>query len=436
MRSAFRWSGVFVFPVIALALAGCGSEPENYTVDPSASAGFPEGPGEASWPRWGGPAGNFALSSAADLAPTWQEPPRQIWSRELGAGYSAVVSGRSVLITMNRDGDEDVVSALRADDGSRIWDYRYAAPTREDNALQFGSGPNSTPLLLGDRVVTLGYTGILNCLALETGELLWSHDVIEDLGGEVLQFGNSASPIVHDGKVIVLVGGDRGAVAAFEPASGELAWRSAGGTVSYATPIVIDVEGQQQLVYFSADEIVGLDAATGRWLWSHPCENQYLNNATGPIWNVEDRLLWVATQLDGGTRVLRLSLSGEETDVEEVWSSNKISIHYWNAIRLGDHVYASIGGQGSVLACVDVKTGEILWRERGFEQVNFVQAGELTIMLDAGGNLALATLSPDGLTVHSRHQIVDEVTWTPPTLVGSTLYIRDQKSIRALDLGA
>jgi outer membrane protein assembly factor BamB len=271
MRFVFHrpCSGTVLVLALMFALA-CGGAPEQFSVDSAQSGNFPEAASAEGWPRWGGPRGDFTVP-AAGLATAWPESPAELWSRELGEGYSAVVVARGVAVTLFRDGDEDVVIALRADDGSQVWSHRYEAPTRDGNNLQFGKGPNATPVIVGDKVVTLGYTGILRALNFETGEALWSHNLLEDFGGEVLGFGYSASPIEHDGKVIVLVGGNRGAVAAFDPASGELAWRSAGGTVSYATPIVIDVDGQKQIVYLSADEIFGLDAASGRSLWSHPC---------------------------------------------------------------------------------------------------------------------------------------------------------------------
>ncbi len=81
-----------------------------------------------------------------------------------------------------------------------------------------------------------------------------------------------------------------------------------------------------------------------------------------------------------------------------------------------------------------MSSGEILWRERGFEKVNLIHAGEQTLILDAEGNLALVKLAPAGLEILTQARIVEEQTWTPPTLVGQTLYMRDKKTIRALDL--
>ena len=81
--------------------------------------------------------------------------------QRVGEGFSAVVANLGVLITMNRDGDDDVVSALLADEGTQVWEHRYTAPTREGNSLRYGKGPNATPLLLADRVVTGRAKGVL-----------------------------------------------------------------------------------------------------------------------------------------------------------------------------------------------------------------------------------------------------------------------------------
>lgn len=421
---------------MALVLACSGTPPAGTgPVVTDAGAALPEAGPEFAWRQWGGPNGDFKVA-AGDLAESWPNGgPPVIWTRPLGAGYSAVVYDRGVLFTIYRDGTDDVVVALRADDGGAIWEYRYPARTHEKNMLEYGSGPHATPLIVGDRVVTLGFGGTLNTLDFGSGRLLWSLDLIADLGGQILDFGNSASPIAYGSSVIVMTGGTKQAVVALDPGDGSVIWRSEPGSVSYATPIVIDVDGQDQLVYSSEDELVGLDAGTGERLWSHPCVNEHRDNISTPIWS-RDHRLWASTQGEGGTRVLHVGRVEGGIAVRELWSSNRITIHYWNALRLDDHVYASIGGRALILACIDVRTGKIEWRRRGFEKANLVQAGDKTILLDADGKLALLRLRPEGMNVLSEVTIADGGTWTVPTLVGTTLYVRDGKTIRAFDLGA
>ena len=83
-----------------------------------------------------------------------------------------------------------------------------------------------------------------------------------------------------------------------------------------------------------------------------------------------------------------------------------------------------------------MRSGEILWRRRGFEQANLIHAGSRTILLDAKGHLALAELGPTEMKVRSEARIAEGPTWTVPTLSGTRLYVRDKKTVRALELGA
>ena len=102
---------------------------------------------------------------------------------------------------------------------------------------------------------------------------------------------------------------------------------------------------------------------------------------------------------------------------------------------LDGHVYGSSGDFGPApLTAVDVLTGAIAWQSREFPKVNSVQAGERTILLDEDGGLAIATLSPSGLQVLQEAQATTKLSWTVPTLIGRRLYVRDRRTLVALDL--
>ncbi|NIM00567.1 MAG: PQQ-binding-like beta-propeller repeat protein [Acidobacteria bacterium] len=419
---------------LALVALACGStDPVGDGLPPSTEEGAT--PAATQWPGFGGPAGDFRVR-ASGIADGWPEGgPVERWSHPLGAGYSTISVLDGLLYVTSREADQDIVQARNTSDGTVVWEQRYDAPARDGQTVDFGTGPNASPLVDGERVFTLSFAGDLYAFDRTTGDLLWRRQLLDDFGAELLDFGFSASPIFHEGKLIVLAGGEQQGALALDPASGDVIWKGSPSSVSYSTPIVIDVDGQRQLVYFSADKIIGLDVADGSRLWDFPVLNQYRNNSTAPVWGTGN-LLWVPTQLDGGTRVLRLTRDGGETRVEEVWSSTKMSVHFWNTLRLGDAVFASIGGNGSIVAAIDLTDGEILWRQRGFEKVNFVHAGDKTILLDAKGKLALARLSPENVEILAEATIANETTWSAPTLVGTTLYYRDQSSVRAFDLGA
>ena len=120
----------------------------------------------------------------------------------------------------------------------------------------------------------------------------------------------------------------------------------------------------------------------------------------------------------------------------ELWQSERARVHKENAIRVGDVIYASTGHLGpAFFTAIDVKTGKILWQDRGFSHASFLYADDKFIVLDEDGTLGLASPAPTGLKVHSRVELLGGTAWTVPTLVGSTLYVRDRRSAMALQLG-
>ena len=154
-----------------------------------------------------------------------------------------------------------------------------------------------------------------------------------------------------------------------------------------------------------------------------------------PIWG-DDHLLFISSAYGGGSRVLKLARAGGKVSVEEVWANQRVRIHFGNAVRMGGRLYASNGDMGSApFAAIDIKTGEMLWRDRSVTRSTLVGAGSRLVLLDEDGNLALATPGEAGLELHGKVQILKERAWTAPTLSGTTLFVRDRHQIMALDLG-
>ncbi len=392
-------------------------------------------PPSEQWPQWGGVNGDFK-SSTTGLADRWPaEGPRRLWSRPLGEGYSSIVGDSDSLYTMYRDGAEEIVVALRADTGKTIWERRYRARPYPRQSKAYGQGPGVTPLLLGNKLITIGFTGIMHCLNRDTGSPLWSHDLVKEYGSTVQHYGYSNSPIVYENKIITLVGGKGQGAMALDPGDGTVLWRSKPFEISYAAPILINVDGQDQVVLFSPTEVIGIDPRSGSFLWSHKVINFCRTNCTSAVWG-PGNLLWAATKGVGGTRVLKLTQGDGTTKVEEVWLNRKVRVYHWNAIRVGDYVYTSNGDSKAFLSVIDVKTGKIVKRQRGFASANWIYADGKMILLDHNGKLALAEVAGKQIKVLSSVQLLDSVTWTPPTLVGKTLYVRDRRYIMALDLGA
>lgn len=401
------------------------------------------------WQQWGGPTRNFIVN-ATGLADRWPEAgPRVIWSRPLGTGHSAIVAANGRLFTMYREGNgrarrgpwaaEESVVALDAATGKTLWEYKYPSK-RED--FGFGAGPHSTPLVVGDRLFTFGTNKQLHAFDTRTGKVLWSHDLVKEFGAPtllirpVVKSGYGCSAVAFRETIICSVGGPGQSVMAFRQRDGGVVWKSGDFLTSEAPPILIDFAGAQHLVVFGGGTVNGLDPATGKVLWSHPHDPGNDLNCGTPLWG-PDNVLFLSSAYKAGSRAIRLVKHGDATMPEEVWFTNRVRFMFLNAIRLGDFIYGTTGDFGpAFLTALDVKTGQARWQHRGFGRASLVYADGKAIILDEDGDLALARLAPEGVTILAEAKVFETVSWTVPTLVGTTLFARDREKIVALDLGA
>src|SRR5712692_7843074 len=298
------------------------------------------------WGQWAGPNRNFQVT-ARPFAQAWpQGGPRVVWRQPMPFGSSSVAVDHGRLYTMYRDGDNETVVALDAGTGKTVWEYKYPAVFLKGMNMNTGPGPHATPLVDGDRLYTAGVTGKFHCLNKKTGKVLWIRGLIEELGGSVMLRGYSNSPLHYQDTVIVMVGGEEQVACVLEKA------------------------------------VAGFDPASGRLLWSHPHENRGGDITSTLIWGA-DNLLFFSGAYQGGSRTLQLSRENGATVVKQLWFHSQLRVHHTNVMRIGDYVYASNGDfGGTIYLCLNIRTGQILWRERSMPRANALLVGDRAILLD------------------------------------------------------
>ena len=403
-----------------------------------------------SWRQWGGPDRNFIVD-ATGLADSWPDTgPPILWSRPLGTGHSSIVADDGRLFTMYRVGNgrerggpfdaEENVIAMDAKTGATLWKHSYPSKLEDFN---FGAGPHSTPLIVGNRLFTTGTNKQLHAFDTRTGEVLWSHDLTKDFGSPtllirpVVKAGYGCSPIAFEDNIICSVGGPGQSVMSFRQDDGAVVWKSGEFLTSQVPPILIEVAGRSQLVIVGGGTVNGLDPASGEVLWSHPHDPGNDLNCSTPLWSPDDDILVVSSAYKAGSRALRLSQVGDVTMPEELWFTQRSRFMFLSAVRLDDYVYGTSGDFGpAFLTAIDVNTGEAAWRERGFPRASIIYADGKAIILDEDGDLTIAKLSPKELTILARAKVLETTAWSAPSLVGTTLYARDREQIVAIDLGA
>jgi outer membrane protein assembly factor BamB len=386
------------------------------------------------WPQWGGPRRDFSV--AVPKLAAWPDGgPRRMWERPLGEGFSAISVAGGALYTMyRRDGQEHVVS-MDAADGRTRWDHAYDAPFSNDYSMENGEGPHAAPLVAGARVFAVGSTGLLHALDGATGRVVWRHDLIGELGGFIRVNGYASSPIAFESLVILPVGG-RAGLMAFDQATGKVVWRTEPDRISPASLLLIDVAGRIEIVAFLYDRVASFDPHDGRLNWSHPHSTDFGLNVSMPVWSAANRLLVVSSAYNGGTRALALDGGNTPASVRERWFTNRLRVHFGTTLLVDDLVIGSSGDFGpGPLTALDVRSGEVVWRNRSVGRGSGIRAGNQLLWLTEDGQLVLGTASHTGFAIEATATVTDGTAWTVPTLVGSRMYVRDRRSIRAFALG-
>jgi outer membrane protein assembly factor BamB len=397
------------------------------------------------------------MISTEGLADEWPEQgPMKLWHRELGDGYATIVVDGGLLYTMYRVDEDEFTVALDAKTGETVWEHKNPSPFTPLMA-EYGPGPHATPTIAGNRLYTIGTNAVMHCYNKKTGTVLWKHDLAAEYGAPIPGRGYGCSPIAYKNAIIVGVDRDHSedeeeetdsqveangeadhkpegqSLVAFDQATGDIVWKSQDFHINYASPILINFKGEEQLVFLMMREIMGVNPSNGKLLWNIGLTPEGAHLST-PVFNGDD-LLFCSSAYGSGSRVIKLTKQDGKTVPEELWYTRKMRIHHANAIQIDDHIYGSSGDFGpAFFAALNLKTGKAAWRERGFAKATCVYGDGKLIILDENGELALATVTPEAMTVHSRCKIAERYAWATPTLVGTTLYVRDRQHIMALDL--
>ncbi len=383
------------------------------------------------WPHFLGPERDGRYQGPR-LARSWSDgAPRELWRRTVGQGFAGpVVSGGRVLI-FHRVGDREVLEALDAGTGSSIWRYDYPTTYRDD--FGFDEGPRSAPVVAGGRVYTFGAQGRLHAVDLDTGAGVWSVDTRERFRFRKAFFGAAGSPLVEDGRVIANVGGPDDGIVAFDADSGEVLWTVAGEEASYSSPVGATFGGVRHALFFTRDNLVSLDPASGRERFrrSWRARIRASVNAATPL--VVGDLVFVSAQYGTGAGLFRVAGSG----LDELWTSNDVmSNHYATSVHRDGYLYGYHGRQefGPSLRAVSLVTGDVAWDVPRFGAGSVLLAGDLLIVMRESGELVLAEASPEAFTPLARSRLLRGTVRAYPALAAGRLYVRNDDTLLAVGL--
>jgi len=290
------------------------------------------------WTQWAGQHRDFT-SDVTGLADSWPASgPRRVWRRPLGEGYSGIAEAGGILYTMYRRGDTEFVVAVDAGTGQNLWERSFREPY-QISYQEAGNGPYAMPLVLDDRLYTVGAAGTFHGLERKAGNVVWTRRLIEDLGGTAMRFGYSCQPLVYKDNLIMMVGGKGHALVSFRQRDGSVAGQKQDFANSNSSPVLINLDGEDQMAAVMGSDVVGVNADTGDLRWSFPHNTPYGLAVSMPVWAPEYHLPFFSAAYDTGSYVVELRRQGQQTAVKQVWKDNHIQVHFGSIIRMGDYIY-------------------------------------------------------------------------------------------------
>ena len=385
------------------------------------------------WPNFLGPHFN-ATSRETGLLKSWPPGgPPVLWSRQLGASYSAPVTSRGHLVLFHRLGMEEVVECVDARTGVRIWKQSY--PSTYVDQFGYNNGPRSSPTIDGSRVYTFGAEGKLTSLDFETGRILWQRWINQEYGVQQNFFGVGTAAIVEGDLILLNAGGPDGAgVIAFDKNTGDTVWKTSNEGASYSTPVVRTINRQRLAIVFARGGLLAVEVQSGQERYRYPfsSRNYYSVNAASPV-VVEDYVFLSATYNTGAV-LLKLKSGG----LKKIWKDRLAMQNHWaTSIYHGGYLYGMDGRheRSSNFRCIEFMTGKVRWTaDRGLGRAAFIMADGHLIALGERGHLALIEVNPDSYGETARAQVLRYPCWTPPVLSHGLLYVRNETRLICLDL--
>ena len=370
------------------------------------------------WPQWRGP--NRDGAAAPSKSPqTWPEKLRQVWNVKVGEGHSSPVVSGTRVFQFARAGNNEVVSAFETATGKKLFEHTYEAPYEMNPAARsHGKGPNSTPLVSGGRIYTLGMSGVLTCLDTQSGQQVWRFDSQGKFKQTSPTFGVAVSPMIHGGRLIAHVGtDDDGALTAFDPASGKIQWQTKGFGPGYGSPVAV---GNTQIVAVGSDKMFAVKPADGSVLWQFPFTTPYTQNSVTPF-VLGDMVIYSGLSQP----VTSIRVSGASP--QKVWENKEVGMYMNSPVLAAGLLHGLSHRNKGQLFSLDPKTGRTAWTSDGRqgENASLIARGDQVFSLTTDSELHVFRASAKGLEPIRKYSVANSPTWAHPVVLGERVLVKD-----------
>lgn len=394
----------------------------------------------ADWPQWRGP-DRTGVSKETGLLKEWpKDGPKLRWKAEdIGSGYSTpiVIGGRVYLQTTR--GEDEQCLALDERSGKVLWSSGIGR-VGKNSGPQY-PGTRATPTFDDGRLYCLASDGELSCRTASDGKEIWRRNIVSEFGGKVGYWAYSESVLVDGDRVICTPGGDSAGLAAFDKKNGAVLWKSElpdGDVADYASVMAVEGGGHRQIVGFLRKGLVGVDAASGKFLWRFSKTVDMPGTPTGA--NILTPVVLGNRVFSSGSRsggaLVELVPDNDGVTTKEVYFNKALSPSIGGAVLVDGYLY---GSSGATVFCADFATGEVKWKERSVGQASLCYADGRIYARGFETDVALIEATPEAYREHGRFAPPDRSkvkAWPHPIVANGAMYLRDQGVLQCYEIAA
>jgi outer membrane protein assembly factor BamB len=325
--------------------------------------------------NWPGFLGGGEVPLKADALPlTWSPTENIAWQAALpGHGQSSpVIWNGKVFVTAVEGPMKDTYHVLAFDlaDGRALWKHSLESSDKVKESY-FVSRAAPTPVTDGRAIYAVFESGDVIALSLDSMEL-WRRSLSKDYGKFQNEFGLGASPVQTDEAIIWLADHDGPSyLIALSKQDGRTLWKTdRSPRRSWASPALVKIAGQPQVVCSSSGSVDGYDPDTGKLLWSY--DEVAGNTAATPLGFADGRFLVGASPgNEGGARVegakksnlaMSIAVADGKPIPEVLWRTEEVTPTFASPKVYAGHAYWI--NRVGVVYCFDAQTGEQRYAER------------------------------------------------------------------------
>lgn len=418
------------------------------------------------WKQFLGPNGDSTSPEQGIDPSAWTPYPRIVWTTKIGESYGAPTIANGRLYQFDRYGNAERLTCYDANTGVELWIYEYDSLYRD--AYGYNNGPRTSPLIDDGHAYLFGVTGILTCVNLGSHEAVWQIDTAKQYRVIGNFFGVAANPVVHNDKLLVMVGGspkqsqglsrdvlqlvqpNNCAVVAFDKSTGKEQYRVGDDLASYASICVHKVGERELGLAFLRGGLLAWDVDTGNQAFEFPWRANMRDSVNAAMPLVHENHILLSEAYEIGSVLLDCTTDTPEVvwkDAKKPRSKNNFRAHWSTPVLVDGYLY---GGHGrnepdADFRCIDFLTGEVKWKFWRHERSSVLAIDGYLIALGEAGTLKLLKPTPDepsevcsvdlnSIPAENGNPLLRSPCWAAPIVAGGKLYLRGRDRLVCMQL--